>query len=591
MTTPSGSATTIVGTINSSLNLCIECWIYLNEYSGSSSFPALIGNMDPTAESDDWSFGPVSTGALMFYWFEGGQRRASTTSTIPLNAWTHVAVNISTGVITLFINGVSQTLTGTTTLTTGSVGRNYLTLGQWNNGVSGSFGLFKGYVSNLRVIKASTYTANFTPSTAPLTAIANTSLLISQSNRFIDNSANAFTLTVTGSPSVQAFQPFAPTVQYTPSTLGGSGYFDGSGDYLSVANNGLFGAGNWTFECWVNAPVGQTDKSIIDTRNSASGSGTTTGFTVTMITSTEIRLWSGSERIRATANYVNQWLHIAVVKNSTTTTMYFNGISVGTTTALGDMSDTSFLVAAGYYGSTSIGAYGNFYASNMRVVKGSAVYTANFTPPAAPVTAITNTALLMNYTNAAIFDNSGMNNLETVGNAQVNTGVVKYGTSSMYFDGTGDQLYSISSQSTAFGTGDFTIEFWVNGLSSASRQDWLDLYNGTVGNRIQILWVSSQIAYYQNNTFVTGGGVYSTNTWYHIALSRASGSNRLFVNGVQVGTTASNTTNFNANAIYIGKSASGGTDFNGYMDDIRITAGVARYVTNFTPPVARMPNQ
>jgi hypothetical protein len=310
-----------------------------------------------------------------------------------------------------------------------------------------------------------------------------------------------------------------------------------------------------------------------------------------MITSTEIRLWSGSERIRATANYVNQWLHIAVVKNSTTTTMYFNGASVGTTTALGDMSDTSFLVAAGYYGSTSINAYGNAYISNLRVVKGSAVYTANFTPPTAPVTAITNTVLLMNYTNAAIFDNSGMNNLETVGNAQIDTSVVKYGTSSMYFDGTGDQLYSIANQSTAFSTGDFTIEFWVNGLSSAVRQDWLDLYNGTVANRIQILWISSQIAYYQNNTFVTGGGLYATNTWYHIALSRASGSNRLFVNGVQVGTTASNTTSFNANAVYIGKSASGGTDFNGYMDDFRITQGVARYVGNFTPPVARMPNQ
>ena len=169
--------------------------------------------------------------------------------------------------------------------------------------------------------------------------------------------------------------------------------FNGSNQYLSVTNTGLFGSGNWTFECWINAPVGQTDKPIIETRNSAGGAGSSTGFTVTMITPTEIRLWCGSQRIRATANYVNQWLHIAVVKNNTTTTMYFNGVSVGTTT-LGDMSDTSFIVGAGYYGEAYINAYGNFYTSNMRVVKGSAVYTAAFTPPTSPLTAIANTALL-----------------------------------------------------------------------------------------------------------------------------------------------------------------------------------------------------
>jgi len=184
-----------------------------------------------------------------------------------------------------------------------------------------------------------------------------------------------------------------------------------------------------------------------------------------------------------------------------------------------------------------------------------------------------------------------MNDLETVGNAQISTSVKKYGSASMYFDGSGDQLYSIANQGTAFGTADFTIEFWVYGLSSAARQDWLDLYNGSLGNRIQILWVSSQIAYYQNNTFVTGGGTYSTNTWYHIALTRASGSNKLFVNGTQVGTSATNTTNFSSNALYVGKSASGGTDFNGYIDELRITNGVARYTANFTPPTSQVQDQ
>jgi hypothetical protein len=55
-------------------------------------------------------------------------------------------------------------------------------------------------------------------------------------------------------------------------------------------------------------------------------------------------------------------------------------------------------------------------------------------------TAITNTSLLLLAPNAGIFDNTGKNNLETVGNAQIDTSVKKYGTGSMEFDGTGDYL-------------------------------------------------------------------------------------------------------------------------------------------------------
>ena len=76
----------------------------------------------------------------------------------------------------------------------------------------------------------------------------------------------------------------------TGPTIAASVLFNGSNQYLSVANTGLFGSGSWTFECWINAPVGQTDKPIIEARNSAGGVGNSTGFTVTMITPTEIRL-------------------------------------------------------------------------------------------------------------------------------------------------------------------------------------------------------------------------------------------------------------------------------------------------------------
>jgi hypothetical protein len=76
----------------------------------------------------------------------------------------------------------------------------------------------------------------------------------------------------------------------------------------------------------------------------------------------------------------------------------------------------------------------------------------SFTPPTAPLTAVTNTQLLCNFTNAGILDNAMMNDLETVGNAQISTSVKKYGTGSMYFDGTGDWLSVPKCQTLEFGS-------------------------------------------------------------------------------------------------------------------------------------------
>jgi hypothetical protein len=381
--------------------------------------------------------------------------------------------------------------------------------------------------------------------------------------------------------------------------IGGSGYFDGTGDRLSSpANTAIdLSTADFTTECWVYPTSFSITRAIFVYQN-ADSSNTNYGYWLYVKTTGVVRFenFSGSSQVgfdSTIAMNLNTWNHIAVTRTGTSATTYVNGVGTsGTVSATFNAPSGAILNIGDNFGATfgSSNPYAG-YITDLRIVKGTRVYTSNFTPPTAPLTAITNTSLLLSYTNAGILDNAMMNNLETVGNAQISTSVKKYGTGSMAFDGTGDQIYSIANQSTAFGTGDFTIEFWVYGLSGAARQDWFDLFNGTTANRIQILWVSSQIAYYQNNTFVTGGGTYTTSTWYHIALTRASGSNRLFVNGTQVGTTATNTTNFSGNALYLGKSSSGGTDFNGYIDDLRITNGVARYTANFTAPTSQLQDQ
>jgi hypothetical protein len=244
----------------------------------------------------------------------------------------------------------------------------------------------------------------------------------------------------------------------------------------------------------------------------------------------------------------------------------------------------------------------NGYISDFRYVKGTAVYTANFTPPTAPLTAISGTQLLLKGTDGGIVDRSGRNVIETVGyttaepgrrQPEIRTQVKKYGSSSIFFGGGSalDALFVPTNPALAFESGNFTVEFWVNFTSIANRQDlvWWVPDNDSLRGGISWRLSGDALIYYDA---AVGGAINTAwlptiNTWYHIALSRSGSSTRLFIDGV-AGTTYSTILPYAASyRLYIGKdSASDSYPFTGYMDDFRITKGAARYTTNFTPPTA-----
>jgi hypothetical protein len=586
-TTPASSASTIVGTMNGATNLTIECWIFPTAYS-TQNFPAIIGDMNATGDEDNWSFGLNNSGVLMMYWFDGSLNRRQTSATVPLNTWTHIAVNIAAGVIGLFINGISQSLTGPTNLTTVSSSRGNLTLGQWNNADGGAnSGLFKGFISNLRVIKASTYTANFTPSKTPLTAITNTSFLVFQSNRFIDNSANALTLTLTGSPSVQRFNPFIPTLPYSTSVIGGSGYFDGSGDNLSIASNAnlAIGTGQYTAEFWIYFNSVTTLGEFFECTTTGNTGCFTFYFNGT--NSLQVVATGGAGPTTVTwAPTTGQWYHIAATRDSSNNQRIFaNGVLLGTATSTNNYGQNGFRL----FSSTH-----NGYITDARLIVGSCLYTSSFIPPTSPLTAVSSTQMLMSYTNAGIFDNAMMNDLETVGNAQISTSVKKYGTGSMYFDGTGDALYA-TSQATTFGTGDFTLEFWIyfNAVNNSTTKFVYDMRNS--GST-----TASFLAQESNNTWTYWNGAgsvlstgftsstFAATTWTHVAICRSSGTTKFFVNGTQTGSVADTSSYANSTLVF-GARYNYANELNAYIDDLRISK-VARYTANFTPPTAAFPN-
>lgn len=520
-----------------------------------------------------------------------------------LNQWTHYAFTRSGNNFALYRNGVSvstNTWTGSINLNNNNATK--IGGGSWDNAsVNGS-------ISNLRIVKGQAlYTTNFTPSTSPLTTTsqgataANVSLLTCQSTTFIDNSTNAFTITANGNATPKRANPFTDTVtgptQYVTTTYGGSAYFDGTGDYLTVPTSaGLnLGASDFTMEGWVYLSATQSSKYLF-------GVGTVDG------TTRSAAVWIGgtqkvegyfsadgstwlSYRVGTTTVAANQWAHVAFVRSGTTLYLFLNGALEGTQTG------TPTTAASGYpayIGGQSATYQLNGYLSNIRIVKGTALYTAPFVPPAAPVTAVTNTQLLVNGTNAGIFDNTTVNDLETVGSAQVSTSVVKYGTGSMSFNGTNSYLTARTTPTMAMGTGNFTIEYWINATSFSTTPTIID-FRGSANNLgfSDYITTAGQINIWKNTgSILSATSNLTTGTWYFIAYVRNNGTLTIYINGVASGSVA-DTTNWVAPSDVMNiasyKAGTGGY-FNGYLDDIRVTLGYARYTTNFTPPTGPFPN-
>ena len=405
--------------------------------------------------------------------YQGSSEITSGSTVITDSAWHHCAVvRNASNAVTIYIDGISRG-TGTDT-------NNYTTTsGTWyvgTNDLSAGTSVFNGFISNLRIIKGTAvYTSTFTPSTTPLSAITNTSLLtctaitpsdISSYNAVITNSGvgssatlspftsttvsiptasltavrqqftgdgstttfavaggytpnaisvfvngvllrNGTEVTVTnGSTVVFAIAPLSGalidvigTVPTTYSSITPVSYsvgFNGSSQYLSVPDNTAFdfGSGNFTVDCWVYLNSAVAYAGIITKRSSNANYGPfqlsfgPSGATVTMFVSTSGSSWAINTG--ATIS-IGTWYHVAMVRNGTTVTLYLNGLSVATGTATGALMTNSVGLAIGSDQNAAAGNMLNGYISNMRVVKGVAVYTNNFTVPSSPL-AITQSA-------------------------------------------------------------------------------------------------------------------------------------------------------------------------------------------------------
>ena len=562
----------------------VEAWVYPTGTNAGAPMP-IFEIRTSAANTTGFAFMRPANALTLNVFTNSGYVGASTNSLV-FNFWNHVALTRSGNTWTYWINGVSSgSFTNSSTQSDGG------TTGPKIGGSTTAGEVWIGYISNARIVKGTAvYTTNFTPSTTPLTAISGTSLLTCQSNRFSDNSSNAFAITVNGSPSVQAFSPFNPTAAWSAATNGGSGYFDGSGDYLSGPANSAFafGTGNFTVEGWTYS-VNASTYVLIDFRNA---NPSATGFGLAINPNGAFFVYSSATVITGGTVPNSQWNHLVYVRSGTTHSIYVNGSRVATGTNSTNWTDNNSDIGTNTAGNVDLI---NGYISGLRVVKGTAVYDptqSTLTVPTAPPTAVSGTSLLTNFTNAGIYDATSKNDLETVGNAQISTTQSKFGGSSMYFDGTGDYLSAKNNPALQLGSGDFTVEFWLYANSSSANHGLVA--SDQTGSGYWAILIASNTIYWQNvngssNLFSTSYSSYY-NQWVHVAFVRYSGTTKLYLNGAYIAG-AADSSNYNgaAGAYDVGRDVDNGAYLTGYINDLRVTKGIARYTSNFTPPTTAFP--
>lgn len=184
-----------------------------------------------------------------------------------------------------------------------------------------------------------------------------------------------------------------------------------------------------------------------------------------------------------------------------------------------------------------------------------------------------------------------------VGSAQISTAEAKFGQSLLLNDANSYINYLTTPDNVGFqfGTGAFTLEAWIYLISKPRNIAAIIATNTasfTTGSYYFVVDSSNKLQFGGSGLSISAlisASTISTGQWYHVAATRSGTTTRIFINGTLEDTETGDTTSYNYSTdnLLIGRNgwdSSGSQGFYGYIDDVRITKGVARYTTTFTPP-------
>lgn len=415
----------------------------------------------------------------------------------------------------------------------------------------------------------------------------NTVALLLHGDSFTDKSRFAVPVTQFGGISLDSSVPLF---------RGSSFKTTNPGDFLTAALGGALGAGDWTVELFAKPAAGSGFRSLFSTRNNG-GDNTGERVNLGLDGSGNAFAYTTGFLLSGAAGTFGTLRHLAMVKFSGIIKIYVDGVAVATSS-----NNTQFFgslasaLAADLDGSESCA--GNF--AELRVTGGVARYRANFTPPAASFPEVgtafpapdpagdANFADVVAFLRGETLTDSGPDSrpISVWGSAGLSTAQYRNGASSIVIPGGGSYLMIYQGPLRTFGTGDFTLEAYIrpNGFGSyksicTSRRnaggDAAAWGMGTDPGGAPFM--------YSSGFLVTSSVAVPATAWSHVAFVRESGAMRAYVDGILSGTGSAGN-DFTSPILSVGSNGDGSETFDGYIDDLRITQGVARYTANFTPP-------
>jgi len=387
----------------------------------------------------------------------------------------------------------------------------------------------------------------------------------------------------------------------------GSLSFNGSSQYLvtPTSSSYSFGTGDFTVEFWVYLNALPAAKYTMLDFRLANGSANTTVF----VSSTGfLGFYNGTADVTSTLSpiSVKSWYHIAYSRTSSTLKIFVAGVQAYSAANAIDYGASNKLTI-GSSVAQAAGEFLNGYMSNLRIIKGTGIYTAAFTPPFPPLSVITNTALLLKTPASNTFITDSNTTPATI----TNTGSITPNTfnpivstlGSIYFEGTSSFVKLASAFTIATSTTPVTIEAWFypssfNSVTAISVGDagaggYLGFGFAAVatGGTPNSVGDKPYFGIFSGWEVIASPTAATVNTWIHMAVVYNGTMTTLYVNGANVAAAAITSVNWGhytagTNSFLLGRrwdTVTPGVYYNGYITDFRVVKGLAVYTGNFTP--------
>lgn len=609
----------------SNQDFTIEMWVYRTAVNDTNYADALICSRNDVCwigvgVNPDGRLG-YSVSASKGSWdirlgVDPGQPRGNIV--LNLNQWYHIALVRKNNTFTGYVNGqIDQSFSSSASVSDLSSGYN---IGKWHDGYNRKW---IGYIDNVRMTRGiARYNESFSvPATPFSTTIP------------VDPNFSSVSLLLHGDGSaIQDYSSYSHTIGVSGNVvLDSSVYKFGKSSILFPASNNAainidntnalnLSDSNFTIEFWLKQN-GLPDSSAIVFNNNHSNINGLSIYYFNQNNSLLASTWdsdntnSPSMTIPMGATDAS-WRHYALVRNGNQFVSYRDGIKVAEDNRPSPIASGTGKITIGGSSISGVNKSINAYIDDFRISKIARYSNTVFNPPigAFPNGSIIqptptptptptlpdpdiyygSTSLLLhmngpNYSNNIIDNSTITKNVIANNGAALRNNISKFGNSSLSILNVNNSYLSVDSHPDfGFGTGDFTIEMWIYPLD---KNSWRTLISVGTYNSGGILW---RIGTNADSLYIAGSWVdwspssnININTWNHVALTRQSGSVRVFVNGNVVQTWANGSDLGSSRPVYIGAGAhslGSGESFNGYIDDVRIAKGVARYVSSFTVP-------